>query len=307
MGHLTVTARNEDEVDENELLDKVSKVSSTTYNFKEKQTLGQDAPPTPVGSNHKKINPKAELPNMDEREKFWNSEESKEKQRLASDKDRKKSEAKQLDMERRTREEKESQLREVAIKERERKISQIKEKEARVDGIKIEDKKKWEEQQIEDAKDEESRQKRAQELRRQRSEEAKQLIGQRSTEARAVFERHSSQGQMNFKKQQTSSSNIISVVEEPESKPVAVSPTPAPAPKEDAINANEVSTEDNIVPPPDSFGNDDNRVNEIQQQPPDVTGAASTHHQPDLIQDVAAKQGPDITSSAIASEETKNE
>merc|ERR1711997_43473 len=211
MGHLTVTARNEDEVDENELLDKVSKVSSTTYNFKEKQTLGQDAPPTPVGSNHKKINPKAELPNMDEREKFWNSEESKEKQRLASDKDRKKSEAKQLDMERRTREEKESQLREVAIKERERKISQIKEKEARVDGIKIEDKK---------------------------------LIGQRSTEARAVFERHSSQGQMNFKKQQTSSSNIISVVEEPESKPVAVSPTP-PAPKEDAINANEVSTEDN--------------------------------------------------------------
>ena len=54
------------------------------------------------------------------------------------------------------------------------------------------------------------------------------------------------------------------------------------------------------------FGNDDNRVSESQQQhpqqhpqqrpqqPPDVTGAASTPHQPDLIQDVAAKQGPGI-------------
>ena len=51
------------------------------------------------------------------------------------------------------------------------------------------------------------------------------------------------------------------------------------------------------------FGNDDNRMSEIQQQqhpqqraqqPPDVTGAASTPHQPDLIQDVAAKQGPGI-------------
>ena len=109
---------------------------------------------------------------------------------------------------------------------------------------------------------------------------------------------------MNFKKSQTSSSNIINEIKE-EPTPVisapspvsAPAPTPAPAaaPKEDAINANEVSTEDNIVPPPDSFGNDDNRVNEVQQQqPPDVTGAASTNHQPDLIQDVAAKQGPGI-------------
>ena len=126
---------------------------------------------------------------------------------------------------------------------------------------------------------------------------------------------------MNFKKQQTSSSNIFNeVIEEPTPTPApksaptpATAPVPVPsafaAPKEDAINANEVSTEDSIiVPPPDIFGNDDNRVNEQPQQPqqlhqqqheqqqqqPDVTGAASTPHQPDLIQDVAAKQGPGI-------------
>ena len=60
--HLTITARDEDEIDEEIFLDKVSKVSATSYNFKEKQTFGDEAPAGPVGSNHKKINPKAELP-----------------------------------------------------------------------------------------------------------------------------------------------------------------------------------------------------------------------------------------------------
>ena len=41
-------------------------------------------------------------------------------------------------------------------------------------------------------------------------------------------------------------------------------------PKEDAINANEVSTEDIVVPPPMDFGNDDNRISEIQQQHPQL-------------------------------------
>ena len=176
----------------------------------------------------------------------------------------------------------------MAIKEREKKISLIKDKE--VKSTSKEDKEKWEKQQIEDAKDEENRQKRAEDLKRQRSEEAKQLIGQRSSEARALFERNSSQGQMNFKKLSQAKVELEQVEEKP---------------KEDAINANEVSTEDNIVPPPESFGNDDNRLNEVQplnevppmnevpqlhEVQPDVTGAAS--HQPDLIQDVAAKQGP---------------
>ena len=56
------------------------------------------------------------------------------------------------------------------------------------------------------------------------------------------------------------------------------------------------------MPPPESFGNDDNRLNEILEPPvpvpqpahPDVTGAAGSH-QPDLIQDVAVKEGPGIS------------
>ena len=77
--HVTIHARNEDEIDEKELLAKVSKVSASAYNFKEKQSY-PDVPPAPVGSVHQKINPKSELPNLDEREKFWMTEESREKE-----------------------------------------------------------------------------------------------------------------------------------------------------------------------------------------------------------------------------------
>ena len=59
--HLTVNARNEDEVDEDDIVQKVSKVSSTEYNFKEERSFNDNVP-KPVGSTHKKINPKAELP-----------------------------------------------------------------------------------------------------------------------------------------------------------------------------------------------------------------------------------------------------
>ena len=81
--HLTFTARDEEAIDERIILNKISKVSATAYNFKEKQTFGAVFP---VGSNHKKINPEEELPNMEDREKFWNSEESKEKERIADEK-----------------------------------------------------------------------------------------------------------------------------------------------------------------------------------------------------------------------------
>ena len=234
---------------------------------------------------------------LDAREKFWSSEENKEKERIALEKDRKKSEAKQIEGERRKREEHEANLREAAIKERERKISQIKDAEAKTLNSEKESQKKWEEQQMQDVKDEEARQNRAEELRKQRSAEAKSLIGQRSTEARAVFERNSSMGQMNFRKPSLPASNQVvtpaptpkeTVVEKPQSKPVEAK-EPVVVDQQKEINANEVSTEDNIVPPPAIFGNDDNRV-EVQ---PDVTGAAGPT-QPDLIQDVAAKQGPGI-------------
>ena len=65
----------------------------------------------PVGSTHKRIIPQNELPKISERERFWLQEESKEKERIAEERQRKVSEAQKLDADRKKREEAESKAR----------------------------------------------------------------------------------------------------------------------------------------------------------------------------------------------------
>jgi len=198
--HITINARSEDEVCIEDILQKVSKASASQFNFNEKPTTMESAP-APVGTTHQRIVPQKELPNMDEREKFWNTEESKEKERKDDEKTRKNSEFKKIDLDRRAREEDETKAREVLVKEREKKISQIRDSELK-SSSNADEKREWEIQQEVDHKEEMERQNRGKELQRKRSEEAKHLISQRSgNEARSVFEKNSSVGQMNFRKQ----------------------------------------------------------------------------------------------------------
>lgn len=117
-----------------------------------------DEPPTPVGTTHHKIVPQKELPSMTEREKFWIQEESKEKERIAAEKQRKISERKAIEEERKRREEEESMAREAVVKERERKISKIREAETVTTSNK--ENSEWDKQIEQDLKDEEARQKR---------------------------------------------------------------------------------------------------------------------------------------------------
>ena len=80
--HVTMTVRNEDELDMDQILEKVAKSSSTTYNFKvchiyfymlpnqpspytlQEKPKGMELSPKPVGTAYKKIVPSAELPNI---------------------------------------------------------------------------------------------------------------------------------------------------------------------------------------------------------------------------------------------------
>lgn len=73
--HVTVNAREDDEVEEAELIAKVAKASSTTYNFRERPAAVDEAPQAPVGSGHKRIIPEMEIPKSSERENFWNAEQ----------------------------------------------------------------------------------------------------------------------------------------------------------------------------------------------------------------------------------------
>ena len=112
-----------------------------------------ESAPAPVGTAHQRIVPQNELPNMDEREKFWNAEESKEKERKDSERVRKISEYKQLDAERREREDAEAKAREDLVRERERKISRIRDSEQKADSNDTE-KLAWERQQEMDQQEE---------------------------------------------------------------------------------------------------------------------------------------------------------
>jgi len=152
---LTFSARTEDEVDLEELKDKVSKASATSYNFKERPTAAiMDEQPGksllrraksesqipfwlfasgPVGSNHQRIIPQKELPKLSERERFWNEEQSKEKvskmarsvsslvnsryfqARIDAERTRKVSEAQKLEEERLRREEEDAKRRDKEV------------------------------------------------------------------------------------------------------------------------------------------------------------------------------------------------
>jgi len=334
--HVTITARCEEDIDSEDIIEKATKIAKSKFDFKDKNSSSSDVGQSgPVGSTHKRIIPQNELPKMSEREKFWQAEENREQERIAEERQRKASEAQKLDADRKRREEEETKAREALIKDREQKISaQFRGKEGSEKQRDAAERAKWEAQQEEDMRDELERRNRGEEMKRKRSEEARQLIQQKSHEARAVFEQHTAYGQMVRK---TSSSSVkpgttkakkwppeepagsppplasaaikVSTKEEQQDSPATASASYSAPPQ---ANANHISTDDIVVPPPASFGNnsqpqlspsppppppEQEEPPQLQQQPPDVTNNPS---QPDLIQDVTKKSNPDVTSGGGA-------
>eukprot|EP00095_Tigriopus_kingsejongensis_P006684 maker-scaffold25_size650667-snap-gene-0.21 protein:Tk06684 transcript:maker-scaffold25_size650667-snap-gene-0.21-mRNA-1 annotation:"drebrin-like protein" len=234
--HVTINARNEDEVDEDEILAKVARASASVYNFKDKPLAALEDVPAPVGSNHQRIIPERELPKLSEREQFWEREQSEEKARIQTEKTRKISEHQQIEDERRSREAVDAQKRDALVNERERKNAQLQGSPAPSSASG--DRQKWAEQQEADRQDEAARQNRGSNLARERNAEAKLLISQRSADAKAVFERNSSVGQLYSRK----SIGPASPLKPPVPPEMAIPPPPAP--------------EEVVVPPPASFGNE---------------------------------------------------
>ncbi|KAL1518024.1 hypothetical protein ABEB36_001710 [Hypothenemus hampei] len=106
--HLTYNARNEDEVDEELLIEKLKKVGSE-YKFKVK--VEPVEPAMPVGTRYQKVNAVKEI-NSQERDKFWKKEEEEERRRLEEERLRKQELQLKLEEERQKREEVETLRRE---------------------------------------------------------------------------------------------------------------------------------------------------------------------------------------------------
>nr|CAD7261167.1 unnamed protein product [Timema shepardi] len=190
--HVTLNARNEEEVDPQIVIDKVAKSTGSAYSFKDRGDLEKES--GPVGTVYKRVIPKQEI-NTRERDKFWEKEEQEEKQRQAEEKNRKEEERSRIESERKQRELKEAAVRERRIKERTASISQLREAEKSAEERTKEvtpadqEKEDWE-------REERERRGRSEILRKERSKEAQNLISKRTFNARAVFEQNTSAGQL---------------------------------------------------------------------------------------------------------------
>jgi len=110
--HLTINARNEDDIDLERLLKKLSTVSSA-YSFKEPRG-GMEEQKAPVGTNYTRVIPTKEL-NASVMQDFWKKEEAEEKRRQEAEKETKRLELQKLEQEQRSREEKEHKEREKLV------------------------------------------------------------------------------------------------------------------------------------------------------------------------------------------------
>jgi len=309
--HMTITARCEEDIDAEDIIEKAAKLAKSKFDFKDKNScvdndVGQSGP---VGSNHRRIVPQNELPKMSEREKFWLEEENREKERIAEEKQRRVSENKKLDADRKKREEAETNAREALIKDREKKISLVKGVTDQGEGDRQAERKKWEAQQEEDMKEEQARRNRGEEMKRKRSEEARHLIQQKSQDARAIFEQHTAYGQMQRQTSKTSSGSRVNKTTWPPEQPkkedapsqlaTATATIPAEKPAESSSrsepaaarllptqaaapvsNANHISTDDIVVPPPASFGNNQQQLSPSPPPPPPEQDVAPMQPQP---------------------------
>uniref|UniRef100_A0A6M2D2Z2 Drebrin n=1 Tax=Rhipicephalus microplus TaxID=6941 RepID=A0A6M2D2Z2_RHIMP len=185
--HITVTARNEDDVDPSLILDKLSKCTVSSFSLRERSDPTESS--KPIGSVYKRIQPAREI-STTEREKFWMKEQEEEKKRIEEEKLKAEAARIRLAEEVKEREMKDARAREEWFKERSLSIDKMREAEKNAQNSthnKV-NKKLWEQQLQEDIQDEEERKRRSQSLRNQRSEEAQALIAQRTVNAKAMFE-----------------------------------------------------------------------------------------------------------------------
>ncbi|XP_037090826.1 drebrin-like protein A [Pollicipes pollicipes] len=195
--HVTVQARDEDEVDEEAILEKLARAGSSVYNFRQRST--ETSPQTkPVGSNYRRIVPAAEI-DLSARDRFWEQQEQEERQRQQEELRRAGDEKARLETERNRREMDEARSREHQALERSRSINEARQAERKAERVlsqSDQEAARWQEHREQDRLDEEERKHRADRLRMERKQEAQQLIGHRTGAARAVFESHTAAGQL---------------------------------------------------------------------------------------------------------------
>lgn len=191
--HITITARSEDDVEVDSIMEKLARATASAFKFNEPR--GENEGNTgPVGTTYRRVIPEQEI-NATERDQFWQREEMEEKKRLEQERMKCEKERRRLEEEIRTREEKEAMLREQQVTAKENSIARQKLAEQRAEEANNFRNQLAASQHYSNDGDDDHKS-RSEELRRERSKETQQLIAQRTINARAVFEQNSAAGQM---------------------------------------------------------------------------------------------------------------
>ncbi|XP_053980537.1 drebrin-like protein [Hylaeus anthracinus] len=191
--HITITARSEDDVEVDFIMQKLARATASAYKFNEPRGENEGNA-GPVGTTYRRVIPEQEI-NATERDQFWQKEEMEEKKRLEQERTKCEQERQRLEEEIRAREEKEALLREQKVTAKENSIARQKMAEQRAEEANNLRNQMAASQHFSNDVDD-SHKSRSEELRRQRSKETQQLIAQRTINARAVFEQNSAAGQM---------------------------------------------------------------------------------------------------------------
>jgi len=181
--HVTINARDEEDLDTDDVLKQVAKSSGSNYSVHKEKPRKVEEPTAPIGSVYQKVRPQAEI-NINKRDQFWEKTQNEETERKNVDVADKKKALQKLDQERRQREETEAKEREKRINEHSKQVEQQRasEKQAAV-GSKQAD--KFSHDSRDD--DDNERRNRSESLRKQRAAEAASLVQQRENNPREMF------------------------------------------------------------------------------------------------------------------------
>lgn len=209
--HLTITASNIDDLDEDMIQKKMSKITSA-YNFQERAAPTEEK--FSIGTNYSKVVPTKEI-NSTKRDEFWRKEEEVEKARVAAETQSKKLANLKIEEERLKREQTEHAKREQLNKEPEvKKLAPA----PVIQSV----------SPVKSAEKEESSRPRAEEMRADRRKEAQELIGNRVNTAKALFQQQAAQSTAPVPSGPPAKP-IRKTIQKIEPEPVEVEAPPAPA------------------------------------------------------------------------------
>lgn len=187
--HLTINARNEDDVTPEQIMEHVNRASASTYAFDKSRSGGSyDEPAEPVGSVYKRINPGAEISST-RNESYWEKQEREEEQRKNEEKRRIAEEKNRYAQEVKAREKESNLRRSQWEKEREQSISEKMRAAKLADDsseIRKIEKEKWEAEQREFEAQSERGRKRSESI--EKAAEAAHLVQKRDTNMKALWE-----------------------------------------------------------------------------------------------------------------------